>query len=79
MAYVYILYSEKLGKFYTGSCLDYAGRLQEHKMRADSTSFTAKADDWDEFFVIPDLSKHQARSIEKHISCSSVIRPVTVG
>ena len=36
-------------------------------MRADSTSFTAKADDWDEFFVIPDLSKHQARSIEKHI------------
>ncbi len=36
-------------------------------MRADSTSFTSKADDWDEFFVIPDLSKHQARSIEKHI------------
>jgi len=67
MASVYILYSESLGKYYVGSCLDLDKRLQEHKDKIDKDSFTFRADDWKIHYVITDLGYKQARLIEQHI------------
>jgi putative endonuclease len=67
MACVYILKSDKLVKFYTGSCLDSDARFNEHLQKVYKTSFTAKADDWAIFLVIDGLSLSQARGIERHI------------
>ena len=67
MAYLYILYSEKLDRFYTGSCLEYNARLIDHQTFVDPTSFTAKANDWMEFLLIDNLSYKQARKMEHHI------------
>ena len=68
MAYVYILHSEKLDRFYTGSCLDLGKRLLEHQTKIDTSSFTAKANDWKLFFCIENLKYKQARKIESHIN-----------
>ena len=67
MATVYILYSKNFDKYYIGSCLDLAKRLQEHKDKIDKQSFTYRTDDWEIYYVMPDLSYSQARSIEQHI------------
>ena len=67
MAYVYILYSSKLGRFYTGSCFELEKRLLEHKNKAYRDSFTTKAEDWELFLFIDNLEYHQARKIEIHI------------
>ena len=67
MAAVYILYSRKLDKYYTGSCLDLSVRLSKHLERFYPSAFTAKSDDWELFFAIDDLSSSQARMIERHI------------
>jgi len=50
MASVYILFSEKLNRFYTGSCLDLPQRLQSHKDKSFTDSFTSKTEDWELFF-----------------------------
>jgi len=67
MAVVYILYSPKLDKFYVGSCLILEERVNQHKSNKFDDGFTAKADDWEVFFSIPDLEYKQARDIESHI------------
>lgn len=67
MATVYILYSESLGKFYIGSCLDFGIRMADHSSGVDKTSFTNKAKDWEVFFRKDELSYEQARGIERHI------------
>ena len=67
MASVYILYSKKIGKFYTGSCKDLSERLKQHTNQTFADSFTSKAVDWEIFFNIDDLNYEQARKIEKHI------------
>ena len=67
MASVYILYSKRLGKFYTGSCKILSERLQDHKLNYFKNSFTAKADDWLLFFHLDGLDYSQARKIEYHI------------
>jgi putative endonuclease len=41
---VYIIYSAKLDRFYTGYSESIEKRLQEHK--SGLSSFTSKADDW---------------------------------
>ncbi len=63
MAYVYVLYSESIDKYYTGSCLDIAIRLIQHNSAFFKNSYTSQASDWKIFFQINDLSKNQARSI----------------
>ena len=67
MASVYILFSKKLDRFYTGSCktLDY--RIEQHFNKDFSKSFTARAEDWELFFFIDQLHYNQARMIEEHI------------
>jgi putative endonuclease len=67
MASVYILFSKKLDRFYTGSCKDLSYRIDQHFNKDFGKSFTAKTDDWEMFFFVDDLHYAQARMIEKHI------------
>ncbi|WP_085767772.1 GIY-YIG nuclease family protein [Nonlabens spongiae] len=45
MASVYIIYSNKLNRFYTGSCLDFEERLRLHNSGYYAKSYTSKTDD----------------------------------
>ena len=67
MATVYILYSNTIDKFYTGSCNDLKERLEQHQNKKFDKSFTKQADDWELYFTIDDLDYLQARRIKKHI------------
>ena len=67
MASVYILFSVRLNKFYTGSCLSLKQRLSDHENKIYINSFTKIADDWELVFQINDLSGAVARKIERHI------------
>lgn len=44
MFFVYILYSQKIDKFYIGQTYDLDLRLLRHKLK--TTRFTKQADDW---------------------------------
>jgi len=66
MASVYILYSSKLDRFYTGSC-EFQFRFEDHLNKVYPGSFTTNSDDWQLFLLVENLSYLQARSIEDHI------------
>ena len=66
MASVYILYSRKLDRFYTGSCKDFQFRFEEHLAKV-YRGFTSNSDDWQLFLLIDSLSYYQAREMERHI------------
>ncbi len=63
---VYILFSEKLNRFYTGFTSNLEERLEFHK-NAEDRKFTYNASDWIVFFEIPCDSRNQGLLIEKHI------------
>jgi len=69
MCNCYILYSEKLDRFYIGSTiLQPEERLHSHLVSFYGQSkFTAKASDWKLFYDIACDSKEQALRIEMHI------------
>jgi putative endonuclease len=68
MAYVYILFSEQLDKFYIGfTTLTVEDRLQKHVSLYYENKFTAKADDWTIFLEIECKNQTVARKIEAHI------------
>ena len=67
MASVYILFSKKLDRFYTGSCENLDYRIEQHSNKDFINSYTAKAEDWELFFSIDHLHYTQARMIEEHI------------
>ena len=67
MAVVYILYSEKADKFYTGSCLDLKTRMTQHASKTFVDSYTSNINDWILFYQIPSLEQTTARKIEAHI------------
>ena len=67
MFIVYILYSEKLNRFYTGFTSNFDVRYQFHQTAADPKKFTAKANDWEIFIKIQCATKSQGYAIEKHI------------
>ncbi len=67
MASVYILYSKNINKYYIGSCLNLEERLEDHKNKKYTESYTSFVDDWVLFYVINDLEYTQARNIENHI------------
>jgi putative endonuclease len=67
MASVYILFSSHLNRFYVGSCADRTYRIGQHLSKEFKASFTAKAEDWELFLFIDDLTYSQARGIEGHI------------
>ena len=66
MAIVYILYSRKLNRYYTGFTTDLVVRLGFHA-RAESPKFTSRSDDWTVYLQIHCDSKAQGLAIEKHI------------
>ena len=66
MAIVYILYSKKLNRYYTGFTTDLDVRLSVHA-DAESRKFTSKSDDWTIYLRILCASKAQGVAIEKHI------------
>ncbi|WP_221418107.1 GIY-YIG nuclease family protein, partial [Fulvivirga kasyanovii] len=63
---VYILYSEKLSKFYIGYSSNVLSRQDYHNSEAN-VIWTSKGKPWQAYFVISDLSESQAIRIEKHI------------
>ena len=63
---VYILFSDKLIKYYIGYTADIQVRLNLHSHSAKG-KFTHRADDWVLAFQIACESKGQALDIEKHI------------
>lgn len=67
MAAVYILFSEKLNKYYVGSCLEISERLADRETKKYSDSYTGKANDWVLYYSITNLEYKQARSIENYI------------
>jgi len=67
MAAIYILYSKRLDRFYTGSCVDFQFRFEDHLDKVYPGGFTANSGDWQLFLLVENLSYTQARTIEKHI------------
>ncbi|HLN96345.1 MAG TPA: GIY-YIG nuclease family protein [Flavobacterium sp.] len=63
---VYILFSEKLNRFYTGATSDFDTRWHYHQHAANH-KFTHKASDWTPFLSIDCATKTQAFAVEKHI------------
>ena len=68
-SYVYVLYSKKLNKYYTGiTLLSPEERLQKHLDKTyGNHRFTATADDWMLFWSVNCHDIAQARRIELHI------------
>ncbi len=64
---VYIIFSEKLDKFYIGTTDDFDKRLKQHNSAIFVDAFTAKGIPWTKFIVIDNLSSNTAYLIEKHI------------
>ena len=64
---VYIIFSEKLNKFYIGTTDNFERRLTEHNTEINSKSFTYKGRPWIKHLVINNLSSSQAYKIEKHL------------
>ena len=67
MFIVYILFSEKLSKFYIGMTSNFEVRLDFHLNDIQQRKFTYNADDWNLFYKIKCDSKTSAMKIEKHI------------
>ncbi|HLN96344.1 MAG TPA: GIY-YIG nuclease family protein [Flavobacterium sp.] len=63
---VYILFSEKLNRFYIGATSDFDTRWNYHQ-HAENHKFTHKASDWTLFLSIDCATKTQAFAVEKHI------------
>ncbi len=64
---VYILFSSKLNRFYTGTTDNVERRLVEHNTGSHIDAFTNKGVPWTLFLVIGGLSSGQAYKIERHI------------
>ena len=67
VAAVYILFSNRINRFYIGSCLNLDERLDQHKNRVFPDSFTSVADDWELFLSFENLEYNHARAIEMQI------------
>ena len=67
MASLYILFSTTASKYYIGVTKDLQRRIQYHLRKEFHGSFTAKYNNWELFFEIPNLEIGIARKIEFHI------------
>ncbi|WP_394706659.1 GIY-YIG nuclease family protein [uncultured Draconibacterium sp.] len=65
--YVYILFSEKLNRYYTGESADPTNRLRQHNTGYFKSSSTKVTDDWNIFLTIECKSRAQALKLEKFI------------
>jgi putative endonuclease len=67
MYFLYIIYSAKLDRYYTGITHDVELRLQRHNNDYYNNKWTAKGKPWTLFLSIPCADKTQAAAIEQHI------------
>jgi putative endonuclease len=67
MFYVYILYSETLKKFYTGTTDNVEKRLVEHNSMKYPDAYSVKGIPWNLYLKIECESSTQAYNIEKFI------------
>ena len=66
--FVYILYSKKLNRYYTGSTnLLPKDRLKQHNDGFNDNGYTTKGIPWELFLSLACLSREQARQVELHI------------
>jgi len=66
--YVYILFSKKLNRYYTGSTnLPPEDRLKQHNEGFNDNGFTTKGIPWVLFLSLECKSREQARNVEFHI------------
>ncbi len=68
-SYCYIIFSPKLGRFYTGACReDLPGRILHHNTHLyGNHRFTAAASDWELFLAIPVKDYSHAIRLERLI------------
>ena len=64
---VYIIFSERLNRFYIGTTDDFSKRLEEHNFGHFKDSFSKKGIPWTRFLLIENLESTQAYQIEMHI------------
>jgi putative endonuclease len=63
--FVYILYSETLQKYYTGSCSDLKKRLDEH--HSGKSRFTSTGMPWIQIFQLEVESRSEAVKLEMKV------------
>jgi putative endonuclease len=67
-AFVYVLFSCSLNRFYTGSTVILpCDRLDRHLKEYYKDAWTKRAKDWELYWSLECESKRQALAIEKHI------------
>jgi len=64
---VYIIYSQKLDRYYIGSSDNFDLRIKEHNSGLYSDAFTKRGIPWEKTIVLDGLSSKQAYLIEKHL------------
>ena len=64
--YVYILYSQNLGKYYIGYSSNVDKRIELH-LNSAKNKFSHKANDWKLMHTIDCCCKSHALEIEKHV------------
>jgi putative endonuclease len=65
---LYILHSPTKDKFYVGETEDFDKRLELHRSKQFTQSYTAKqADDWEVFLTVECQSRNHARKVEEFI------------
>ncbi|MFO7720510.1 MAG: GIY-YIG nuclease family protein [Gillisia sp.] len=67
MHYLYIIFSEKMMKFYIGETSDVENRLIQHNTHFFKTNFTKGAEDWIVKLKFPTKSKVEAILLERFI------------
>ena len=77
MAEVYILYSPSIDSYYICSCEDFEKRLSQHLNDEYEIAYTKRAQDWQKYLLIQNLSYYQARQIETHIKKMKSVKYIT--
>ncbi len=67
MHYVYIIYSRKIDRYYTGISFDPEHRLTQHINKHYTGAYTRVANDWQIYLMIQCKNKSIAERIEAHI------------
>ena len=67
MWFVYILYSEKVDKFYIGESHDVDVRLDRHNTGYYSNKWAAKGKPWVLYLSLSCVNRSHALKVEKHI------------
>ena len=67
MHFVYILFSEKINRFYIGETPDVQVRLNQHNFHYFTSNFTKSANDWILKLAIECVDKKKALFLEKFI------------